>query len=306
MATVTRTVTAFLGFAGHRKDGERVEATMPQFDGSFMAGFNCAASSESVRAIESLAGRRVPAHNWPPTPRLIRAESGDRSGGLRPTQTAAVSHRLWSIDSDIRIADTNILITKLAARFAATLLVRYEPFGEDGRSGSPGFNGNHSFNALGIRWLSDGDRQILISDSLRDGRRAGIPRGVIWVPEQVVQHCLSGLDLGGGTSMIEAHGSHHGYFSFPTDPYNAPPPPAKLVLRFGAHKVKAKLLRANFRNTIIRSSPRKIQSNHARVVPINTPFNAYQRVDNKDGAWVGNKAGTLWVLRPGFRFIKYI
>jgi hypothetical protein len=306
MASVIRTVTSFTDFSGKRKDGIWVKGIMPQFDGSPMAAYNCAASSESVRDIVETARRASPGAPWPPNPALIRRESGDHVGGLRPTQTAQVSQRLYRIDSDIRIADTNILIAKLWARYASTLLVRYGPYADAGFSGSPGFRANHSFDVYGIRSLSDGDIQLLISDSLRDGRRAGIPEGAVWVNLKVIQQSLGGLDLGNGRTLVEQYGSHHGYFSFTITPYNPPPPPSQVVLRYGAHKVRPKRLRCLFARTIVRTTPQRIATNHAQIVPIGEKFDAYQRVDNKFGAWVGNKAGNRWVLRSGYKFIRYM
>lgn len=305
--TVKRQVTTFLDFAGHRKDGKAVRSTVPQFDGSMYAGFNCAAASEAVRDIVQIAGGAAPGAPWEPTGATIRNGTGDHVGGLRPSQTAGVSWAEYRIPSDIRIVDWNVIYTKLWARYAATILVSYRPIANAGESGSPGFYGTHSGDLLGIRSMSDGSIQLLWTDPLRDGRRDGIPEGPKWLDASILKRAASDLILDStGTTIIEKYGSNHAFVSFTTEPYKAPPPPPAVVLRFGARKIKAKRVRTRYARTIIRNSPRRILTNHEAVVAKEAPFLAYQRVDNKWGAWLGNKAGTRWVFRPGVRFAGYI
>lgn len=302
MASVVRTVLCFTNFAGRRRDGKMIKGIVPQFDGSTYASGNCAGSSEAVRDIAMNQGTKPEGTPWPPTGASIRAGTGDTQGGMLPSETTAVSRRRYGYDSDIRIVDWNTVIAKLTARFSVTLLIRYAPLSNAGHSGSPGFMGNHSIHLLGIRWWNDGGIQILVSDSLCDGRRDGIPEGPYWLDISVLKSAAAGLDLGNGLTLFEQYGSNKAYCSFATIAFKPAPEPPQVVIRYGAHAVTPKRLICLYDRTIIRSTPRRIATNHVFVVPKGNIFNAYQRVDNTQGSWMGDKSGKLWVMRSGYKF----
>lgn len=304
MATVTRTVTAFTNFSGRRKDGHAVKAVTPQFDGSFFAGSNCAAAAESTRDIAMNQGKAAPGSPWQPTGASIRAGTGDTSGGLMPSQTTAVSARHYDFNSDIRIVDWSVVLEKLWARYSATLMVRYGPIADAGHSGSPGFRGNHSIHLLGVRKWDSGKIEILVSDSLCDGRRDGIPEGTYWLDIHVLKRAASDLELANGVTLIERNGSNHAYVSFATIPYKPPVAPTQVVLKFGAHKIVPKRFKCLYNRTLVRTSPKRVATNHAAVIDRGDTFDGYQRVDNSYGAWIGNKAGTRWVFRPGLAIVR--
>lgn len=301
-------VTTFIDFYGRRADGHVVHATVPQFDGSRYASGNCAAASEAVRDRVEGAARVVRGSPWPPTGASIRQGTGDTSGGLTPYQTCAVSWEHYRITADIRVVDWSVAIKKLRERYAMTILICYRPIAEAGESASPGFYGGHSVSLLGVR--GEGSAiEVLLSDPLRDGRRAGIPEGPVWISLSVIRRAAASLDLGGGTTVRERYGPNKVYASFGINAYEEPVPPPLpgVTLRFGATKFrKPRRVRVIHERTNLRESPRKRSRNVARLVPRGWRFDAYQHVENADGRWLGNKAGTRWLFRPGVKFVKYL
>lgn len=297
--------TTFLAFAGRRADGKPIKSTVPQFDGSFHASGNCAACSEAVRDITEQASRGTDFGDpWPPTGAIIRKATGDTVGGLTPFQTAAVSKRLYLVGSDIRIVPWSVVIDKLRQGFAVTLLVRYRPISDAGQSGSPGFFGNHSITLLGIRGKST-NIEILYTDSLRDGRRAGIPEGPVWMKIKVLKAAARQLMITDTKSLGVMYGSNKAYCSFGLTPWRGPVEGTKPVV--GAKKFKRpRRVKVEYDRTNLRTRPRKRAANVARLVDKGWRFDAYWHVENADGRWLGNKTKTRWVYRPGVSFVKYL
>ncbi len=198
------------GIKGKRKDGVTVYGVIPQFDGSTYAASNCGACSEGARVVSQTKNVRPSQGSpWPPTGASIRRETGDTSGGLNPGQTTAASYREYGVPhSAPRIGSKQFLLDKLSDGYAVDLLVAYGPI-DDYLSGSPGFRGNHRLVLIG---RNTDTRKLFDSDSLYDGRRAGIPMGPRWIPQSVLMAAASALDLGGGTRLSTRYGYDDAYY----------------------------------------------------------------------------------------------
>lgn len=198
------------GIKGRRKDGTMVYGVVPQFDGSTYAGTNCGACSEAARLVSQTKNSRPSKGSpWPPTGASIRRETGDTSGGLTPAQTTTASYREYGVaHAEPRIAAKSIVRDKAAAGYAVDILVAYGPI-DDYMSGSPGFRGNHREVIVGT---NTDTRKFLMSDSLYDGRRSGIPLGPRWIPWSVVFDAASRLDLGGGVRLSSKYGYDDAFY----------------------------------------------------------------------------------------------
>jgi hypothetical protein len=212
---VTVTVLGYPGARGRRADGEIVEGIVPQFDGSTFGAFNCGACGEAHRIVAQQFGRRPSKGSpWYPTGKSIRTETGDKSGGLMPSQTTTASLREYGTTYAIpRIAPWADVEEALWEGRTVDLLLSYGPV-DDFLSGSPGFRGNHRSPISGIRRTSTGQIQGLWADSLYCGRRSGIPRGPRWVPMSVLKRAagLLVLDARTGETLNQARGSGKAYF----------------------------------------------------------------------------------------------
>jgi hypothetical protein len=187
-----------------------VYGVIPQFDGSAYAGFNCGACSEAVRVVSQTKNARPSKGSpWPPTGASIRRETGDTSGGLNPSQTTRASYNEYGVPyATPRIGSKAGVLEKIRAGYAVDILVAYGPI-DDYLSGSPGFRGNHRGAILGY---NTDTRKDFWSDSLYDGRRAGIPLGPRWVPMSVIFDAASRLDLGGGVRLSSRYGYDDAYY----------------------------------------------------------------------------------------------
>ena len=198
------------GIKGRRKDGKYITGIIPQFDGSAYGGANCGACSETARVISQTKNVRPAIGTpWPPTGASIRRETGDTVGGLNPTQTTNASYREYGVPhATPRIASKQIILDKLRDGYAVDLLLGYGPI-DDYLSGSPGFRGNHRGLLTG---RNTDTKKVRWSDSLYDGRRAGIPEGQRWIPYSVIFAAASALDLGGGVRLSTRYGYDDAYY----------------------------------------------------------------------------------------------
>jgi hypothetical protein len=222
-----KTVLSYPGVRGRRADGTWIEGIVPQFDGSEFGAGNCGACGEAHRITAQQFGRRPSKGSpWYPTGASIRRETGDRSGGLMPSQTRAASYREYGIVSvGARIGSVADVARLLWDGYTVDLLLRYGPIADDGMSGSPGFRGNHRYCLSGIRTLDSGKLQLRCADSLYDGRRSGIPRGPQWIDADVIWRAAGQLVLQGTDTVTELHGPGHAYFIPTTTRYIPAPPP---------------------------------------------------------------------------------
>lgn len=222
-----KTVMGYPNVRGRRADGQWVYGIVPQFDGSEFGAGNCGACGEAHRVVAQQLGKRPAKGNpWYPTGASIRSLTGDRSGGLMPSQTRAASYREYGIISvGARIGRVEDITRLLWDGYTIDLLLRYGPIADNGMSGSPGFRGNHRYNLTGIRILDSGKLQYLCADSLYDGRRAGIPRGPQWIDAAVVNRAAGALEMTPGNTVTELHGPGHAYYIPTTTRYVPSPPP---------------------------------------------------------------------------------
>lgn len=300
--------TTFIDFAGRRADGKMIPGVIPQFDGSVHASGNCAACGECVRDIVEAAARNVNGLPWPPTGANIRAGTGDHLGGLTPHQTAEVSERRYRIGRDIRIVKWSMVYEKARDGYVISLLVWYKPISDAGESGSPGFFRNHTINILGIRGAGS-SVELLYTDSLRDGRRPGIPMGPKWIKASVLRKAAAQLLLD-ETDGVRLEDVHPGkaYCSFGITPYHEPPPPPPPPTAFpGAKRFpKPKRFKVLFERTNLRKRPNLNEGSVVRLLERGDRFDAYWFIDRPDGRFVANRAKTRWLFRPGLAFVKYL
>lgn len=301
-------VRAFADFSGKRADGQMVRGLIPQLDGSARAGDNCAAASEAGRAIRNRQGARPSRGTpWPPTGASIRAASSDRSGGMTAQGTTDVTERVYGIPNDVRIVSFATVDEWLRKGGSVTLLYDYGPVADAGKSGSPGFRGSHSGEAVGIRTTSTGT-DWLMADPLYDGRRTGIPRGPQWIKRSVIVAGAGQLALS-VTPYITMARAHPGkaYCSFSTRVFTPPTTTTTFVLYHGATKLaKPRRYTPIYRNSILRKTPAKGTSNWIGPVQPGFGFDAYQYIVNASGKWLGNKTGTAWMLASGVKFVRYL
>lgn len=222
-----KVVLAYPGVWGRRRDGKRIEGVVPQFDGSPYAAGNCGAASESHRDQAQQQGRRPAAGSpWPPTGASIRARTGDKSGGLMPSQTQKVTRDVYRMPAlPPRVAPWSDLLDLAWAGFTIDLLLDYGPV-DDVRSGSPGFRGSHRSPIVGIRRLDSGAVQLLWADTLYCGRRAGIPEGPVWIDHNVLLRAAGLLEIVPGVTVNERYGRGKAYFIPSGTRYDPTPPPA--------------------------------------------------------------------------------
>lgn len=209
---MTTTALAYPHVSGKRADGQVVVGLVPQFDGSAFGASNCGAAAEAARDIAERLGQRPPQGSpWYPTGQAIRAATGDRSGGLMPSQTQAATRRIYNIVTPaVRIEPWTHVLELLWAHRTVDILIRYAPI-DDVLSGSPGFRGNHRGTLSGIRRLDNGRIQVRWADPLYDGRRLGIPRGPQWIDADIMRRAAGGLELQVGETVTDRYGSGHAY-----------------------------------------------------------------------------------------------
>jgi hypothetical protein len=296
---------AYNDFWGTRADGVKVKAIIPQFDGSSRAGDNCAPASEAARDIRDRQGVRPSKGSpWPPTGASIRNASSDRSGGMTPRQTAAVSLDVYGLGSDVHIATWREIIDWLRAGGSLTLLVKYRAISAAGKSGSPGFYGSHSIPLCGIKG-SGSSIYIKSGDPLYDGRRRGIPLGPQWIKLSVLRKAATDLILSGTMTMADKYPGK-AYTSFGLRRYTPPPSTTPVKLYPKAIRLKKPRIYTPTRKVWMRKTPKLISSNHIGTVTPGFNFEAYQYIINADGKWIGNRTGTAWLYFSAVKFVRYI
>jgi hypothetical protein len=310
VTAVADVVWAFNDFYGRRADGKLIKAIVPQFDGSARGGDNCAPASEAARAIRNQYGvRPLKGSPWQPTGASIRAASDDRSGGMTPSQTTAVTRRVYGIDADIRIAYWSEINAWLRKGGTLTLLVRYLPIAQAGKSGSPGFYGNHSIPIIGIRGTGTGI-EYSSGDPLYCGRRPGIPEGAQWLTVGTVKKAAAQLELSAGVTMAQRYPGQ-AYVVFSTKTWNPPPPelPFRLLpatISPGAKRLLRPRVYTPTRNLYMRRTPKLLSTNRITTVGPGFEFEAYQYIVNQYGKWIGNKRATAWLLFDSVKFVRYL
>ena len=178
-----------------------------QADGSPFQWSNCAPTTWAMLAAQERQGRR-PARGtpWFPTGASLPKASGDRSGGILPSQLDQTLNRVYGIDLTPRIATFAAVEQGLRQRIPTGILISYGPIADAGMSGSPGFRGNHSLDLFGIRELPNGSNQYLDADPLYDGRRPGIPKGPKWISASTIRHAGEMLEMyPGGPRLRNTH-----------------------------------------------------------------------------------------------------
>jgi hypothetical protein len=297
-------VRAFDDFSGRRADGTLIRGLVPQFDGSPRAADNCAGASEAGRCIRNQQGKRPAVGSpWPPTGASVRLATGDTSGGMTPSQTTSATKRVYGIPNDVRIVDWSEVTEWLRKGGSCVVLIGYRPISDAGKSGSPGFVGNHSVEFSGIRGTGS-DIQFLDADPLYDGRRSGIPKGPQWISVALAKKAAGALVISGSTMARLYPGKV--YVSFGTRAFTPPPPTVTFKLYPGAIKLAKPRVYTPTRRLWLRKTPRLVSTNHITVVGPGFGFEAYQYGFFGGVKFVGNRPGTAWLQFDSIKFVRYL
>ena len=193
-----------------------------QFDGSPLAGKNCAAAGAAMHLVSERQGRR-PAKGspWYPTGASFRAATGDTVGGLLASQVDATANRVYGIDIDYRIAAASEVAARLRAGYPVSFLHRFAPIRDAGFRGSGSFGENHYTFLSGIR----ADNAVRDLDPMFNGRRSDVPRGPQWVPWSAIVRAGELLVIAdNGQRMIDRYGAAMLYVGFGRVPYRPAAP----------------------------------------------------------------------------------
>lgn len=210
-----------------------------QADGSPFQWENCAPATWAGLLVAEEQGQRPDRGSpWYPSGESLRNATPDRSGGIPPSVLDAAANRVYGIDLIPSIATESRVLSLLGAGYAIGLLHSYRPISDAGYSCSPGFYGAHSSGMYGLRALATGaGAEVLWADPLANGRRAGIYRGMRWIPWSIVRRAGGALPLdASGVTVREKYGDGHLYVVMTTTPYrpSAPKPAPLAVLTAGA------------------------------------------------------------------------
>lgn len=210
-----------------------------QCDGSAFQWENCAPATWAGLLVAQQQGHRPGQGSpWFPSGESLRTQSGDRWGGIQPSTLDATVNRVYGIDLIPSIATESRVLAMLAQGYAIGLLHQYGPISDAGYSCSPGFRGTHSSGMYGLETsLAGGGSAVFWADTLANGRRTGIFKGMRWIPWSVIRKAGESLVLdSSGETVLERYGAGHLYVVFTTVPYipSAPVPAPLAVLTAGA------------------------------------------------------------------------
>lgn len=274
-----------------------------QLDGTAFAGFNCNLATLRSQIIFATGGKKEP------TVELLRIQSGDRDGGTRLDQIAALAKR-YGVDMDVHYG----LDFEQAwdwfqdPTYGFNWSIWYGPLHGTDFDGDPNFTGNHSA----------GGNAGNIYDPLADHRRASIPEAPDRWPKALLKAACGDLNVS-GDSHYRALGMGKVWCSIVRAPKNvtpAPTPPPSTTFRYGGearsrgdYKVRAGI------TALIRTTPNN--THNALTLPgggttppgiiITTllggrklPFHVAQTTvkgANVDGSrvWHGDATGKMWI-----------
>jgi len=271
-------------------------AFVKQLDGSKYAGLNCTCAAGAMALDRETLGKKTS------TGAIVRNWTGDTVGGTRQRQVADALDRAYDVELDVEtpIGTTTALGRlddgqgmMLGGASSATRGTRW--------SASETFGGNHQWFDNERRKNSQvaGGYEHLIFDPLADGRRAGIAKSPMWIPQAVVLDFAKRLDLDGKGNLIGT-GRFYAVFTHDTEPH--------LVLRFGAIAIvppQIKVIKVPVgQQANVRSGPGTTYKIINRA-PNGTKFRAWQRTTKGQllagsRVWYGNVDGTRWLHATAF------
>lgn len=217
---------------------------------------------------------------------------GDTSGGTNLAQNDYTFDRLYNINFDVRYRMSWAAFkAEIAKGRGAVLQGRYYKFHKTRYDASGTFIGNHAVYINEVRYNSTYKRyEFLMYDPLADGRRSGIYKGPIWIPESTLKSFAGALILNERTDYILGYGLVYAMFTRDTEP--------SLVLRYGG-TAYTKTFYAKVSGARVRSTP-STASKILRSLALNAPFAARQRTTtgssvNGNRVWYGDATGTQWM-----------
>ena len=269
-----------------------------QLDGSRYAGLNCTCASLAMLLIRHWRGANPPGSAaWYPTPKGIRAMTGDTSGGTNLSQMDLVANRYYATNLDVRYRLSWDSFPKMIKEGRGAILQgSYSVFHKTKYDASGGtFTGNH---AVYINEISSDGHHFLMYDPLADGRRSGIYRGPAWIDGYTLKR-FAGALLVGRTRL--GFGLVFAGFSRDTEPTTGSTSTVIApVYRYGGKPYGPKLLTASVDGARVRPEP----STARRVGTLYTlrkgqQFAAYQRTIGQyvqgSNVWYGSRRGREWI-----------
>ena len=157
--------------------------------GSALGGVNCNPSAGAVLVdLASCGAKRT-------SGAAVRELTNDMVGGTVLSVVASALRRGFGVDLDIDTGSFDRVVKALnsgrgVSLCGSSLATRGTKF-----QASEKFDGNHQWALTDIRKGSDGHTEILVFDSLADGRRRGIAVSPMWMPADVVRKFAGNLDL---------------------------------------------------------------------------------------------------------------
>lgn len=266
-----------------------------QLDGSMYAGLNCTMAAGAMAIIRHQRGSNPPGTAiWYPKPYDLRRKTGDTSGGTNLDQLDSVAYRYYGVNLEVRYGLAwETFRSEISKGRGAVLQGSYSVWAGTKYDGSrAGFRGNHAVYVNEVRRNAALNRyEYLVYDPLWDGRRTGIPKGPLWVPESWVSKFAGYLII---TGTIRA-GVGRAWAAFTRDTEVEP----TLTLFSGAIKIVPKMYYSRYAGAVIRSRPFRTATKVA-TLPFEGAFKAYQRFDKGTAiegstVWYGDITGKKWV-----------
>lgn len=261
-----------------------------QLDGSAFGGANCTLASLSMAIVRDLKGKNPPGSApWYPTPRWLRAVSGDHSGGTTLTQADALSNKYYGVNIDVKKGiEWSEFRKRIEAGKGAILQGRYKAFHGTAFDACPTFTGNHAVYINELRWSQKRKRwEYLMYDPLADGRR-NLPKGPMWIGESQLKTFAGTLILGRTATV----GIGKAWAGFTKDTEG-------VILRYGASLYGPKTFTARFDGANVRRAP-QLDGLKVDTLKKGETFKAFQKKSDGpsvDGSrvWYGDSLGTKWI-----------
>jgi len=235
---------------------------------------------------------------WYPTPRFLRAATGDTEGGTTLTQADYTANRYYDTNLDVRTRyDWIEFRNRIQKGEGAILQGAYSAFHGTRYDASGSFMGNHAVYVNELRWADTRDRwEFLMYDPLADGRRASVYTGPIWIDEKTLKTFAGRLqEIAGGPTL--GYGKVYAAFTRDTE---------DVIVKFSAKQIPLKTLAVRYDGVNVRRTPR-LTSDVAYKLNKSEgdKFNAYQvKTDGPLVAgsrkWYGDRDGIKWVAAKNF------
>lgn len=263
-----------------------------QLDGSAYGGLNCTMASACMAIIRHVKGVNPPGSApWYPTPRYLRAKTGDTDGGTNLRQADWAAFSAYGVDFDV---EYNLAWATFRDRIergmGAIVQGRYSVFKGTSYDAAPGFYGNHAIYINELRYSEKRNRwEYLMYDPIADGRR-DLPQGPSWISEDLLQKFAAKLVINNRGDTV---GTGKVWCAFTVDTEG-------VILRWKPSAVYGpKVFYSKYEDAAVRRSPNR-DGTLVYSLDKGDPFTAYQVKKDGDSiegsrTWYGNHEGTKWI-----------